>query len=89
MGVHCAHVYSPLQLALDYGIKFMETSAKANINVENVSPRFGRPSFRRFSLEDPKGLASGSGTPVKCCSEASAGHLLLGAQDSFSLAVSR
>lgn len=24
------------QLALDYGIKFMETSAKANINVENV-----------------------------------------------------
>lgn len=26
------------QLALDYGIKFMETSAKANINVENVSP---------------------------------------------------
>lgn len=25
------------QLALDYGIKFMETSAKANINVENVS----------------------------------------------------
>ena len=28
----------PLQLALDYGIKFMETSAKANINVENVSP---------------------------------------------------
>lgn len=28
----------PSQLALDYGIKFMETSAKANINVENVSP---------------------------------------------------
>lgn len=28
---------SPSQLALDYGIKFMETSAKANINVENVS----------------------------------------------------
>lgn len=26
-----------LQLALEYGIKFMETSAKANINVENVS----------------------------------------------------
>lgn len=25
------------QLALEYGIKFMETSAKANINVENVS----------------------------------------------------
>lgn len=34
----CACV-SPSQLALDYGIKFMETSAKANINVENVSPR--------------------------------------------------
>lgn len=33
------HVYlPPSQLALDYGIKFMETSAKANINVENVSP---------------------------------------------------
>lgn len=27
------------QLALDYGIKFMETSAKANINVENVCNR--------------------------------------------------
>lgn len=25
------------QLALEYGIKFMETSAKSNINVENVS----------------------------------------------------
>lgn len=25
-----------IQLALEYGIKFMETSAKANINVENV-----------------------------------------------------
>lgn len=25
------------QLSLEYGIKFMETSAKANINVENVS----------------------------------------------------
>lgn len=25
------------QLALEYGIKFMETSAKANINVENVN----------------------------------------------------
>ena len=31
-------LFSPvfLQLALEYGIKFMETSAKANINVENV-----------------------------------------------------
>lgn len=28
------------QLALEYGIKFMETSAKANINVENVSLTF-------------------------------------------------
>lgn len=36
----CVHIcLSPSQLALDYGIKFMETSAKANINVENVSPR--------------------------------------------------
>lgn len=30
--------FSWCQLALEYGIKFMETSAKANINVENVSP---------------------------------------------------
>lgn len=29
--------FSCCQLALEYGIKFMETSAKANINVENVS----------------------------------------------------
>lgn len=34
----------PSQLALDYGIKFMETSAKANINVENVSPRPTAPT---------------------------------------------
>ena len=32
---HCSPLF--LQLALEYGIKFMETSAKANINVENVS----------------------------------------------------
>uniref|UniRef100_A0A8B9X9H7 Ras-related protein SEC4 n=1 Tax=Bos mutus grunniens TaxID=30521 RepID=A0A8B9X9H7_BOSMU len=32
------------KLALDYGIKFMETSAKANINVENVSPRLAAPA---------------------------------------------
>lgn len=84
---HCAHVSPPLQLALDYGIKFMETSAKANINVENVSPvhscrepwacgisASGREglSFGRVNLEDP-GLASGSGRP------------LLGTQDTFSL----
>ena len=29
--------FSLPQLALEFGIKFMETSAKANINVENVS----------------------------------------------------
>uniref|UniRef100_A0A8C6HZT7 small monomeric GTPase n=1 Tax=Mus spicilegus TaxID=10103 RepID=A0A8C6HZT7_MUSSI len=77
------------KLALDYGIKFMETSAKANINVENVSPvrscrepwacGISAPgleglSFGRFSLEYPEGLASGSGCP------------LLGTQDTVSLA---
>lgn len=43
----CVCVYMCLpssQLALDYGIKFMETSAKANINVENVSPRPTAPA---------------------------------------------
>lgn len=41
----CSHVcLPPSQLALDYGIKFMETSAKANINVENVSPRLAAPA---------------------------------------------
>lgn len=67
----------------------METSAKANINVENVSlVQFCReswacgiralglegPSFERFSPEDPEELAFGSGC------------LLLGTQDTFSLA---
>lgn len=33
-------LFSCCQLALEYGIKFMETSAKANINVENVSSHF-------------------------------------------------
>lgn len=33
----CVALISCWQLALEYGIKFMETSAKANINVENVS----------------------------------------------------
>lgn len=27
-----------VQLAIDYGIKFLETSAKSSINVEEVSP---------------------------------------------------
>lgn len=86
---HCVHVSPPLQLALDYGIKFMETSAKANINVENVSlvrscrepwvcgikaPGLERPSRGGFSLEDPEELASGSGCP------------LWSTQDTFSLA---
>ena len=86
---HCVHVSPSLQLALDYGIKFMETSAKANINVENVSPvrscrepwacGISAPgleglSFGRFSLEYPEGLASGSGCPLS------------GTQDTVSLA---
>lgn len=32
------------QLAIDYGIKFLETSAKSSINVEEVSPDPDPPS---------------------------------------------
>lgn len=38
------------QLALDYGIKFMETSAKANINVENVCNCLTLMNFERLFL---------------------------------------
>lgn len=47
MAVHCIYGHSCshptntkpafVQLAASFGIKFMETSAKANINIENVS----------------------------------------------------
>lgn len=61
----CAHVCLPFsQLALDYGIKFMETSAKANINVENVSPR---PTA-------PAPSASGSGYTLQRGSATGTGH---------------
>ena len=30
------YVFSCFQLAIEYGIKFLETSAKANINVEDA-----------------------------------------------------
>lgn len=81
-----SHVCLPLsQLALDYGIKFMETSAKANINVENVSPG---PCWETWGLQDwplqaeggagvlRGGPARGTSLRLRAASQSSEGHFL-------------
>ncbi|KAI2589426.1 RAB8A, member RAS oncogene family [Homo sapiens] len=45
------------KLALDYGIKFMETSAKANINVEN---RYQSKNGQKIGRQQPPGEQPGS-----------------------------
>ena len=43
--------FSLLQLAIDYGIKFLETSAKSSINVEEVSSSYISHTFNiRFTI---------------------------------------
>uniref|UniRef100_A0AAR2JT41 small monomeric GTPase n=1 Tax=Pygocentrus nattereri TaxID=42514 RepID=A0AAR2JT41_PYGNA len=52
------------KLALEYGIKFMETSAKANINVENVSDL-----YLAFTLKLEGNNPQGSNHGVKITTE--------------------
>ncbi|KAG7283696.1 hypothetical protein CRUP_020469 [Coryphaenoides rupestris] len=51
------------ELALDYGIKFMETSAKANINVENAFLTLARDikakMDKKLEGNNPQGSSQG------------------------------
>lgn len=43
--------YLPLQLAAEYGVSFMETSAKANINVEDAFTKIARDIKKKMDTK--------------------------------------
>ncbi|KAJ8247904.1 hypothetical protein GJAV_G00251890 [Gymnothorax javanicus] len=53
------------KLAIDYGIKFLETSAKSSINVEEAFFTLGRDIMTRLNRKMNDSNPSGGGGPVK------------------------
>ncbi|XP_077423244.1 ras-related protein Rab-8B [Vanacampus margaritifer] len=53
------------KLAIDYGVKFLETSAKTSLNVEEAFYNIGRDILHNLSSKTPDSLAGGSGKAVK------------------------
>lgn len=53
------------KLAIDYGVKFMETSAKSSLNVEEAFYTMGRDILHNLSSKTTDNNAGGSGKPVK------------------------
>ncbi|CAN9499323.1 unnamed protein product [Ophioblennius macclurei] len=53
------------KLAIDYGVKFLETSAKSSLNVEEAFYTMGRDILHNLSLKNTDNSAGGSGKPVK------------------------
>ncbi|XP_005726399.1 ras-related protein Rab-8B-like [Pundamilia nyererei] len=53
------------QLAIDYGIKFLETSAKSNINVEEGFYTLARDIMARLNRKMNDNNPSGGGGPIK------------------------
>ncbi|XP_037623674.1 ras-related protein Rab-8B-like [Sebastes umbrosus] len=53
------------KLAIDYGVKFLETSAKSGINVEEAFYNMGRDILHNLSSKTTDNSAGGSGKPVK------------------------
>ncbi|KAM3625504.1 uncharacterized protein V6R79_013126 [Siganus canaliculatus] len=53
------------KLAIDYGIKFLETSAKSSINVEEAFFTLGRDIMTRLSRKMSDGVQSAGARPVK------------------------
>ncbi|XP_037619264.1 ras-related protein Rab-8B isoform X1 [Sebastes umbrosus] len=53
------------KLAIDYGIKFLETSAKSSINVEEGFFTLGRDIMTRLNRKMNDNNPSGGGGPVK------------------------
>ncbi|KAL6106729.1 uncharacterized protein ACO6RY_10531 [Pungitius sinensis] len=53
------------KLAIDYGVKFLETSAKSSLNVEEAFYNMGRDILHNLSSKTTDNNAGGSGKPVK------------------------
>ncbi|XP_030586788.1 ras-related protein Rab-8B [Archocentrus centrarchus] len=53
------------KLAIDYGVKFLETSAKSGLNVEEAFYTMGRDILHNLSSKSTDSSAGGSGKPVK------------------------
>ncbi|XP_047451938.1 ras-related protein Rab-8B-like [Mugil cephalus] len=53
------------KLAIDYGVKFLETSAKSGLNVEEAFYTMGRDILHNLSSKTADNNAGGSGKPVK------------------------
>ncbi|XP_028306036.1 ras-related protein Rab-8B [Gouania willdenowi] len=53
------------KLAIDYGVKFLETSAKSSLNVEEAFYTMGRDILHNLSTKNTDNNTGGSGKPVK------------------------
>ncbi|CAF98321.1 unnamed protein product, partial [Tetraodon nigroviridis] len=53
------------KLAIDYGVKFLETSAKSSLNVEEAFYTMARDILHNLSSKTADPTAGGSGKPVK------------------------
>ncbi|CAG5957993.1 ras-related protein Rab-8B [Menidia menidia] len=53
------------KLAIDYGVKFLETSAKSGLNVEEAFYTMGRDILHNLSSKTTDNSGGGSGKPVK------------------------
>ncbi|XP_041274319.1 ras-related protein Rab-8B [Onychostruthus taczanowskii] len=57
--------YRGAMLAIDYGIKFLETSAKSSINVEEAFFTLARDIMTKLNRKMNDNSSSGAGGPVK------------------------
>ncbi|XP_066523844.1 ras-related protein Rab-8B-like [Hoplias malabaricus] len=62
------------KLAIDYGIKFLETSAKTSINVEEAFLTLARDIMARLNRKMTDGSNSDGGAPVKITEKRSKKH---------------
>ncbi|KAM9807448.1 ras-related protein Rab-8B [Neosynchiropus ocellatus] len=53
------------KLAIDYGVKFLETSAKSSLNVEEAFYTMGRDILHNLNSKTTDNAAGASGKPVK------------------------
>ncbi|KAG8576357.1 hypothetical protein GDO81_009834 [Engystomops pustulosus] len=53
------------KLAIDYGVKFLETSAKSSINVEEAFFTLGRDIMTKLNRKMNESSSPGGGGPVK------------------------
>ncbi|KAG7222636.1 hypothetical protein INR49_026245 [Caranx melampygus] len=72
---HCQVPLSPEQIAREHGIRFFETSAKANINIEKAFLTLAEDILRKTPVKEPNSenvdISSGGGVTgwkSKCCS---------------------